>query len=144
MNYPFEFKEMLITDHALDALGFQPYWSGCGDFGDRRLDLGGQVGDPRLTSKGEYPRYFIMEMDEMDQDEGSGQGYGEPYYCPRYWLGYNFRNTLYFLHEMYEDIVERRTPEEVEVFIAITKKKNVNMWEYLKSYLEWKGKQNQG
>lgn len=137
VSYPFEFKELLLTDKVLDVLGFSEYWAGCGDFGDRRLDLGGKVGDERLTSKKEYPSYFIMVIDETDDPE-AGYGYGEPEYCSAHYSSNHFDSRIYFLHEMYEDILKRRTPEEVEKFVEITKGKNVNMYPYIKSWIEFK------
>jgi hypothetical protein len=137
MEYPFKFKELLLTDKVLDVLGFSKYWNGCGDFGDRRLDLGGVVEDKRLTSKNEYPKYFIQEVDEIDDPE-SGYGYGEPEYSSRHFCTKGFEKRIYFLHEMYEDILQRRTPEEVEKFIEITKKEGVNMFPYIESWIKYK------
>lgn len=137
MNYPFEFEELLLTERVLDVLGFTEYWAGCGDFGDRRLDLGGKVGDERLTSKKEYPSYFIYVLDETEDPE-SGYGYGKPKYCSEKVFSKNFDSILYFLHDLYEDILKRRTPEEIEAFIEITKKKDVNMYPYIESYLKYK------
>lgn len=137
VSYPFEFKELLLTDKVLDVLGFSEYWAGSGDFGDRRLDLGGKVGDERLTSKKEYPSYFIMVTDEIDDPE-AGYGYSEPEYCSEHYSANHFDSRIYFLHEMYEDILKRRTPEEVEKFVEITKGKNVNMYPYIKSWIEFK------
>lgn len=139
MKYPFEFKEMHLSDRVLDKLGFSEYWAGCGDFGDRRLDLGGQKGDERLTMKDQYPMYLIYVIDEQDQDEASGQGYGEPEYVPYHFCAKNFRTDLYFLHDMYEDILQNRTPKELKTFIELTKK--VLLYPFLKSYLDFKSKQ---
>ena len=139
MNYPFEFNELLLTDKVLDVLNFSEYWSGSGDFGDRRLDLGGKVGDKRLTSKEEYPFYLIMITDEIDDSE-AGYGYGEPEYCSQHFSSKNFDSRIYFLHEMYEDILKRRSIKEVEKFIEITKGKNINMYPYIKSWTEFKQK----
>lgn len=137
MNYPFEFKALLLTNEVLDALGFTEYWAGCGDFGDRRLDLGGVVEDVRLTSKKEYPKYLIYVIDGAEQDEASGQGYGEPEHIAEHFCDKDFRG-IYFLHEMFEDISKRRTPEELDAFTELTKKKGVNMFAYIRSYLEYK------
>lgn len=138
MKYPFEFREMKLTNKALDMLGFSEYWGGCGDFGDRRLDLGGKVGDERLKEKDQYPSYLIYVIDEQEQDEGSGQGYGEPEFVPEHFCTKSFQGDMYFLHDMYEDILANRTPEEVAAFVELTKKKGVNMWPFLRSYLEFK------
>lgn len=138
MKYPFEFKEMHLSDRVLDKLGFTEYWAGCGDFGDRRLDLGATKGDERLSAKDQYPMYLIYHIDEQDQDESSGQGYGEPEYVPSHLCTKSFQKDLYFLHDMYEDILENRTPEELEAFVELTKK--VLMYPFLKSYLDFKNK----
>lgn len=138
MIYPFEFKVLHLTDKVLDKLGFSEYWDGPGDFGDRRLDLGAQKEDKRLVSKQQYPAYLIHVIDEQDQDEASGQGYGEPEYVPYHFTTKDFQKALYFLHDMYEDIAVNRTPEELQVFFEITKKKGINMWPFLSSYLEYK------
>jgi len=130
------FSECLITEQLLDVMGFSEYWSGSGDYGDRRLDLGGKVGDERLTSKKEYPVYWIFEFDSKD-DECDGYGYGSPCRVPQHFADKDMV-SMYFLHEMYEDIVTRRTPEEVEMFITILKKKGVNLYPYIESYLKWK------
>lgn len=136
MEYPFKFKELLLTDKVLDVLGFTEYWAGCGEFGDRRLDLGGIVGDERLTSKNEYPSYFIYEMDDTE-DAACGYGSWPPEYCARRYATKDW-HSMYFLHEMYEDIMERRTTEEVRKFIEITKRPGVNMYPYIDSYLTHK------
>jgi hypothetical protein len=134
MNYPFEFSELLITSGLLDVLGFSEYWGGSGDFGDRSLDLGGKVGDERLTSKKEYPRYMIREQDAKD-DECDGYC-GLPYKrVVSHFTDKDFY-PMYFIHEMYEDIVKRRTPEEVKAFIELTKAKNI--YYYIDSYLKSK------
>lgn len=138
VTYPFEFNEMILTDKVLDVLGFSEYWAGSGGFGDRRLELGGQVGDERLTSKKEYPNYFVYEVDESE-DPASGYG-GEPEYSSAHFCGNGFSPRLYFLHEMYEDILSRRTPEEIEKFIEITKRNGVNMYPYIKSWIDYKEK----
>ncbi len=137
VSYPFEFKALLLTDKVLDVLGFSEYWAGAGDFGDRRLDLGGKVGDERLTSKEEYPSYLVMVSDETDDPE-AGYGYGEPEYCSSHYSENHFDGIIYFLHEMYEDILKRRPPEEVEKFVEITKQNGVNMFPYIKSWIEFK------
>lgn len=129
-------KKLLLTDKVLDVLGFTEYWAGSGDYyGDRRLDLGGQVGDERLVSKGEYPLYYITVHDETpDPDSGYGS---EPHYQSEHFTSKDY-DDLYFLHDLYEDIVKRRTPEEVAKFIEITKRKGVNMYPYIQAYIERK------
>ena len=128
------FHECLLTDDILTFIGFTEYWAGCGDFGDRRLDLGGKVGDERLTSKKEYPLYLIHEIDAK---AGENWGYGLEPRVPTHYTDKDFV-SMYFLHEMYEDIVTRRTPEEVEAFIERLKRKGTDLYPYIESYLKWK------
>ncbi len=136
ITYPFEFKELLLTDKVLDVLGFSEYHDGTGDYGDRRLNLGGVIGDERLTSKKEYPFYIIHEIDE-NEDPASGYGYGKPEYCSQHFANKDF-SSIYFLHEMYEDIINRRTHEEVEKFIELIKKEGINMFPYIESWVVFK------
>lgn len=138
MSYPFEFKELLLTSRVLDTLGFSEYWADSGNSGTRTLDLGGKVGDERLLAKKEYPLYYIHEIDEM-ADPCCGYceivEYDSCHIVTKDW------ETIYFLHEMWEDIVKRRTDEEVRVFVELTMKKGVNMYPYIESYMKWKSKQ---
>lgn len=129
MKYPFEFDEMLLTDEVLDLLGFTQYHGGAGDFGDRRLDLGGKVGDPELLSKKEYPLYFIHVIDHLDGN------YWEDVVTPKHFCTKDFR-TIYFLHEMYEDILSRRTADEASRFIQLCNQ--TGMSGYLSSYIKYK------
>jgi hypothetical protein len=132
--YPF--NECLLTDEILTFIGFSEYWAGCGDFGDRRLDLGGKVGDERLTSKGEYPSYYIYEFDAQS---GNDWGYGFEPRVPTHYADKDMV-SMYFLHEMYEDILERRTPEEMENFLQRLKRKGTDLYPYIESYLKHKNK----
>ena len=134
MKYPFEFKELLITDKVLDVLGFTEYSDGAGDFGDRRLDL--------RNKENPKKKYIIYEIDEIEDPE-AGYGYGEPEYCSQHFCTKDFKENIYFLHEMYEDILEHYTPEEVETFIQITKRRGVNMFPYIKQYLNYKNNNNE-
>lgn len=134
MKYPFEFKELLLTDGVLDSLGFTDYHAGSGDFGDRRLDLGGKVGDTFLTSKNEYPFYFIFVIDHQEPDY-----YYEDVITPKHFCTKDFK-TIYFLHEMYEDILKRRTADEVSEFI--NKCNKTGMSGYLNSYLKYKNERS--
>lgn len=126
MKYPFEFKEMLLTQKTLDVLGFTDYWSESGDFGSRCLDLGMNV---------HYPKYCICVLDERND---STEGYGEAEYASEHFCSRDFKKNLYFLHDLYEDISQKRPPEQLQVFIELTKKKEVNMWPFLKSYIDYK------
>jgi hypothetical protein len=110
---------MKMTTELLDKLGFSEYWAGCGDFGERSLDLGGKAGDERLLSKKEYPLYYIIDIDE----ETCGP-YGEVYkreyqFANKHWV------KIDTLHDMVEDIKSRRTPEEVEKFFEILREKDL-------------------
>lgn len=137
MKYPFEFKELLLTSKALDVLGFSEYWGDSGESGTRTLNLGGIVGDERLLAKKEYPLYHIHEIDETDDPCG---GYSNnPEYSSWYIVTKDWE-PIYFLHEMYEDIVKRRTSEEVQKFVEITMKKGVNMYPYIESWVKFKNK----
>jgi hypothetical protein len=136
MNYPFEFKEMLLTDKVLDKLGFSEYWAGSGDFGERTFG--------EKINQWKYSKWYrIVEVDEMDDPE-SGYGYGKPEYCPQHYhspfKGKVFRD-IYFLHDLYEDISDN-SPETLEQFIEKTKEKGVNMYPYIESYLKWKNEKN--
>jgi hypothetical protein len=135
MKYPFEFNELLLTSELLDNMGFSEYWGDSGDSGSRTLNLGAKIGDERLISNKEYPLYYIHEIDEKN-DECDGYC-GSLNYCPFKITNKDF-HSMYFLHEMYEDILSRRTPEELDKFLEITKSTNVNCYNYLMSYLKYK------
>ena len=124
MKYPFEFRELLLTDHVLGLLEFTQYWSGCGDFGTRNLYFGRKSPDTNF--------YQIAEMDsgEQETDWGKSEYFSNHFTCK------DFQKTLYFLHELYEDIVSCRPPEDVAWFIE--KCQSVGMYPSLKSYLDWK------
>lgn len=130
MNYPFEFNELLLTDKCLDVLGFSEYWAGSGDFGERCFGIEHQE------------LYRIVEIDESE-DPSSGYGGGQPEYCScNYGEPFKSKNSLrriYFIHELYESILENN-PSLIEMFIEKTKSKGVNMYPYIKSWLEYKSK----
>ncbi len=130
MNYPFEFKHLLLTDKCLDVLGFGEYWAGSGDFGERCFGVQG------------VELFRLVEMDETpDQDCGYGSTTPE-YYGGHYAAPFNGKSplsTIYFLHELYESISEN-TPTLLELFIAKTKEKGVNMYPYITSWIEYKEK----
>lgn len=119
MTYPFEFNELLLTNRVLDVLGFSEYWAGSGGFGTRSFN-----------------GYRVHQIDENEDPEG-GYGLGEPQYCSEHFCTNDF-HPIYFLHEMYEDMVARCSPEFVKDFIEFTKKKGVNMYPYIESYLKHK------
>lgn len=120
MKYPFEFKELPLTDKMLDKLGFTEYHDGSGDSGDRR-----------------FGKYKLWSIDEKD-DSADGYGSWAPEYSAKYFCSdhraVQFR-SIYFLHDLYEDI-KINNPEELDAFIEKTKR--VNMYPFIKSYLEFK------
>lgn len=123
MNYPFEFNELLLTDYVLDQLGFTEYHDGAGDFGDRRLDLGLET------------RYEIKCVDAKS-DINDGYGYymeTKPKIEPGHFCTEDFGIRLYFLHDMYEDILLNRTSSELDMFIEKCNKSNAGP--YLSSYI---------
>jgi len=122
-NYPFEFSELLLTNQCLDWLGFTEYWAGSGDFGDRRLDLG----EPGA-------KYLIYEIDGKE-DDADGYGQHPIQCCVRHYITEDFMGSLYFLHELYEDIKKRRTPKELNVFLE--KCGMAHMMPYMDSYLAY-------
>lgn len=125
--YPFEFKELLLTNKALDVLGFSEYWAGCGEFGERSFGI------QRVEL------YLIVEHDEMS---GYDYGYGEPEYSTCHYSNPFKAKTfgrIYFLHELYESIAEV-TPNLLEMFVEKTKQEGVNMYPYIKSWIDYKEK----
>ena len=123
ITYPFDFNELLLTEDVLDKLGFTEYWAGSGDYGKRLLKFS------------DGPFYTINEMDSLE-DNSYGYSYAE--YSANRYLSDNFGKSLYFLHDLYEDILGKRTVEEVGEFI--NKTKEVNMFPYIESWLKYKNK----
>lgn len=121
--YPFQFKEMVLTDRALDALGFTPYWSGPGDSGTRQLDLSESGAQYRLRV--------------MDGSDDCNDGWGEPQFCPYGYIDESGTVSIYFLHDLYEDIKAKRSSEELASFIEATKGQDVNMYYYIESYMKY-------
>lgn len=138
----YQFSKLLLTDKVLDTLGFTEYWGECGEFGNRQLYLQAEDADPIPLAKGEFPRYLIYEMDELPYGQDAGYALVTKYEAA-YFSTKDFF-PIYFLHEMYEDIVCRRAPEEVEFFTDLLKKKGVNMYPYIEEYLRWKQIQTTG
>jgi len=126
MKYPFEFNELLLTNKLLDTLGFTEYWSGCGDFGDRRLQLVESV--PGAL----YQIWVIDESEDPESGYSTSPQYNSQHFSTEDW------GTIYFLHELYEDIKLKRTEEELTAFVTLIKKRGVNMGSYIESYLEYK------
>lgn len=131
MKYPFEFKELLITKYLLDTLGFSEYYSGCADFGYRSLDL------PFFEKV-----YRIIEYDELKED-GASMGGMDNSYVSSYWASYSNEipeRKLYFLHDMYNDILIHLGAGFLEQFIKVCKK--VNMYPFIISYERYLSEQN--
>lgn len=129
ITYPFEFKELLLTDKALDVLGFSEYWAGSGEFGERGFGI------QRVEL------YRIVEHDETSDPE-CGYGSDEPEYSTCHYSTPFKAKTfgrIYFLHELYESIAEV-TPTLLEMFVEKTKQKGVNMYPYIKSWINYKEK----
>jgi hypothetical protein len=132
VKYPFEFNELRLTDKMLDVLGFSKYWAGSGDFyGERCFGIEGVA---------------LYRMTVHDETEDPCSGYCQtPVYQSEYFSsGYQSKtwNHIYFLHELYEDILENK-PNLIEMFVEKTKEKDVNMYPYIKSYLEYKDNSNE-
>jgi hypothetical protein len=127
MNYPFEFKELLLTDNVLDLLGFGEYWGGAGEYGNRALRFGMPEGNGVRS-------YCITEYDGGVQQVD----WSEQEYFPSHFGSEDFKKTIYFLHELYEDIVSTRTQEEVDWFVE--KVSAEYMAPALLSYLKWKNR----
>lgn len=119
IEYPFKFQEMLLTDKALDALGFSEYWDSSGDFGTRS-----------------FWSYTLIEYLETE-DPDCGYGIGQAWYSPHHYAeGFDHGGKrLYFLHELYESI-KTWTPNELDKFVDKTKEIGVNMYPYIESYLK--------
>lgn len=138
MKYPFEFQEMLLTQKALDTLGFSDYWSGCGDYGTRHLTLFDETGEEP------HENYSVTVFDE-DYDPEGGYGIGPPSYCARHtaYIGQHGVGwyDLYFLHDLLDNIKINCSDRFYTHFVEVTKQPGVNMYPYIKSYLEFKEKQ---
>lgn len=109
-NSPFSKKNLLLTPltkELFDALGFTEYWAGCGDFGDRWLDLG------------EKPSYKIRSIDAT---EAASYGGYEVEACPHHWTTEDWEEMT-TLGDMYEDVKRRRLPEVIARFVEIVKEK---------------------
>lgn len=129
MTHPFNFRELRLTDKMLDVLGFSEYWAGSGDFyGERCFGVEG------------VKLYRILCYDETP-DPCSGYCGGPIWYQSEYFSSSHFANkvfrNIHFLHDLYEDISDN-APELLEMFIEKTKEKGVNMYTYIKSYLDEK------
>jgi len=129
VNYPFEFKELLITDKVLDVLGFSEYWAGASEYGERSFGIQG------------VEIYRIVENDEMNDPE-LGYGNNAPEYNACHYSKPFSAKTfgrIYFLHELYESIAESN-PNILQMFVEKTKEQGVNMYPYIESWLEFKNK----
>jgi hypothetical protein len=134
MTYPFEFKELILTDRILDKLGFTEYWAGSGDYGERCFGI------KKNENQFEHVPYRIVEIDEKDDD---CDGYCETRnYVAQYYQS-PFRakvhRSIYFLHDLYDDIQDN-APHVLEFFVQ--KCKENNMYPFIESYLTFKNHHN--
>lgn len=118
MKYPFEFTEILLTDHLFTLLGLGDWWGGSGDFNDATLILGEE------------------SIRIRQQDVGlMGSGYGD-HYQPGYYMTEDFTTSLYFLHELLDYISSELSIEAVEIFL--TKCGEFECRQYLDEYIAYK------
>ena len=125
VEYPFEFQECNLTSKLLNFLGFSEYW-------DSNTDAGTRV----LTLSEKYA-YRIWDEDEKE-DETEGYGGWTKYQPQHFHSDFDHKKfyTLYFLHDMFEDINDNIGVEAGLLFIELCKKKNCK--DFIESYLEYK------
>ncbi len=127
MEYPFKFRELLVTSKLLDVLGFTDGDDDCGGVSCTRC----------LLNEEGFVAYRLSEIYENpDVDEGYGQN---PEYTSEYHRKFNtytHGHDLYFLHELYEDIAEKNPK-----FVEKTKEVGVNVFPYIKYWLQFKEEQ---
>jgi len=123
MRKQFEFEECLITDQMLEKIGFT-YRDGAGENGYYRLYFG---------EKEPYKEmYEIIQADEADD---GNYGYGPvKIYIPFHFLDKDW-NTIYFFHELVEDIKRRCSDEFYEFFMVKCVEENLMF--YVDSYFDW-------
>lgn len=118
MKYPFEFEECLLTDDLFHTLGFE-FWGGSGDFYDAGI---------------EGIRYRIIQG-QFEPDDTLGYISGPKRMDVARFMTSDFK-TMYFLHEMYEDIVSRCSTEDKTKLFQLFEKHNLSP--YIESYLKYK------
>lgn len=127
--YPFDFREYLLDDETFDVLGFNEYWDDSSSLsGTRTLHIAGE-------------RYEIHDFGSCSDATG-GYGYGEPERNPHYFTSSDW-SPLYFLHELYEDMLLKLSSAAIELFVEKTKEHGVNLYPFIKSWLEYKQKKSQ-
>lgn len=125
MIYPFAFNELLLTPDLVRYLGFDNWW---GDSGD-----GWEIAYG--TEEGPGPvRYRLRATSE----EAEPYTYNTVYYQTAHFMSYKF-DTLYFFHELYEDIMKNANAEDAAFLVA--RFNTLTVRPYLQAYLAYKRKQ---
>ena len=115
----------LITDLILDKLGFTPYQDGAGDYGHRTL---------AYPNKPPYNKSNMYEIICYDEKDDANDGYGEqPEYGDGHYASGNNYSSMYFIHELYDDVRLTMSTEFFNYFIEQLKKNN--LFPYIESYL---------
>jgi len=130
MEYPFKFNECILTEDILDKLGFSDYWAGSGEFGNRTFSK--ERDDGSNTSE------FAYRMVVSDQLDDGSMGWGKLEYKPEYFIVEDFQTTLYFLHDLYENIFSKENEELNKLFLS--KCTEIGLESYIQSYLNYKFK----
>ncbi len=126
--YPFEFDEIRLTDEILEGLGLKEWYGGAGDYHDGNFQLGG----------------LIVRLHNIPEEKDDSQGYGTPIYQAAHFSNEDFKRNLYFLHDLYEEILRlcedfKKPIDKIEVIKEFTLRcHNLNLGSYLKSYQEYK------
>lgn len=123
MNYPFEFNELLLTEKVIQYMGFNNWW---GDSGDGYEIAFGKENDP--TSVVNYRLRATCE-------ESEPYSYSTSYYQTQHIMNDKFE-PLYFIHELYEDIVKNASVKDFNILITHFKK--LSVYPYIQSYLKYK------
>lgn len=111
-------NKLNLTDGVLNKLGFSEYVDGAGDFGSRAL-----------TFKDGH-KIIIWEIDEKEDDT---DGYSiDGKYVSNHYCGTNW-NALFFLHDIYEEIITNHENYELE-FIDICR--SIKMDAYIYDYIK--------
>ena len=128
---------MILTQKSLDVLGFGKYNDKTGTSGYRRLTLPKELFDNKICEQ-----YELWVVDETE-DETGGYGYGPPEYCPKHMFCRKGEiNRIYFLHDLLCSIKENCSDIFYNYFIDLTKRNGVNMYCYIKSFLNYQNNGN--
>ena len=120
MSYPFEFRELLLTDLLLKEFGFIEWSDDCGDSNHCSITLAGV-------------KIEIHETDELS-DGGVGS-YVESEYSSAHFTDKDFY-PIYFLHDLYEYIISFKNEDVISEFLKLCKKNN--MYNYIETYINYK------